>query len=119
MYRSGLERLLSEEYDRIAGKTVGVITNHTGVTGEMVLNFEVVSSREPIFPKDAVLQIPSSSWVLLGLILFAWSESWGTKNSLACSLGLLTLVPHSRSMRARNVVECKSLSLTGRALTAA
>ena len=47
-YRSGLDRLLDEEFHRIQGKTVGIVTNHTGVNSEMRLNFEVLATRSDV-----------------------------------------------------------------------
>ena len=47
-YRSGLDRLLDEEFHRIQGKTVGIVTNHTGVNSEMRLNFEVLAPRSDV-----------------------------------------------------------------------
>lgn len=47
-YSSGLDRLLEEEFHHIAGKTVGLVTNHTGVSRDMRLNFEVLANRPEV-----------------------------------------------------------------------
>ena len=48
VYRAGLDRLLDEEFHLIAGKTVGIVTNHTGVTQDMRSNFDVLASRTDV-----------------------------------------------------------------------
>ena len=47
-YRSGLDRLLDEEFHRIAGKKVGIVTNHTGVNRDLRLNFEILAIRPEV-----------------------------------------------------------------------
>lgn len=47
-YSSGLDRLLSQEMDRVRGKYVGLITNHTGTTRELRSNVDVLHDRDDV-----------------------------------------------------------------------